>query len=163
MTEPAAGPVTDLNGILPVVDDEFPGGEFESSQTTVVTQPLPTPRPVLNQNATWLARTIDDGTETPSFVEAEPPPPSIWEEGVIRPEVESVPSFSAATVLPPPPMPDVKMPDLTTQSLNTAQWDINFADDVPELMIDTSDGQGSVVEGQNPNPASFGDMTVVEI
>jgi hypothetical protein len=60
--------------------------------------PEASPLPVYGQNATWLTRTVETGEVEPSFVPADPPPPSPWEDTVERPIVEAAPQVTTAVV-----------------------------------------------------------------
>lgn len=143
--------------------EEFPGGDDPFVPPTVVDmeQPEPSPKPILGQNATWLTRTMEGGGQQPSFVTADPPPPSVWEEGVERPDVSSVPSLTVSTVGAPPPTPVASTASLTANALGTSPvFGDNFSiDALPELMISSPDPVSN--PGQSVNAMSVEDLPEV--
>lgn len=143
--------------------DEFPGGDdpFIPPATPDMEQPDPSPKPILGQNATWLSRTMEGGGQQPSFVTADPPPPSPWEEGVERPAVESVPSFTASTVSAPPPTPTAQTASLTANALGASPiFGDNFSvDALPEVMLTSPDPVSN--PGQSANALPVEDLPEV--
>lgn len=123
--------------------DTLPDAGATPSEIPDDSQPKPSPMPVYGQTSTWLARTVESGDVVPTFVAADPPPPSPWEEGVDRPALEIIPTLAAATVSPPPVATTTVRANIFAQfATGTPTFSENFSvDDTPDLL------------NPNPNPA----------
>lgn len=103
--------------------------------------PEPSSKPVLDQNATWLARTMDTNITAPAFVDAGPPPPHPLEATVERPSADAAPTFSAATV---------SGPTLLTTEATVRMSDVAHANDFTGAFTDAP----PVIMNPNPNPTT---------
>lgn len=142
---------------------EFPGGDdlFIPPAVVDMEQPEPSPKPILGQTATWLTRTMEGGGQQPSFVMADSPPPSPWEEDVERPAVESVPTFDATAGVSTSPMATGQAASLTADTLGDSPiFGANFSvDALPELMITSPDPVSN--PGQSANALPVEDLPEV--
>jgi hypothetical protein len=142
------------------------GGAGAIRETRSAAAPEPSPIPLFGQNATWLARTIESGEVTPTFVEAGPPPASPWEEGVERPALSAdVPAVSAAVVDDTVPTPQTQKVQARGMLIGDGGSPVgfvgSFATVEPEFLVSTPSPTAN--PAQSPMAVDVSSAPVVEV